>query len=310
MQSYPKLPDLKKLLVVVTGPTAIGKTSIAIHLANTFNAEILSADSRQFYKELKIGVAAPSDDELKQAKHHFVGHISITDYYNVSRFENEVIDFLNDYFEKKPIAIMVGGSGLYIDAVCRGIDELPDPDDKLRNSLKQKIDNEGIESALQQLKELDPEYFAVVDKKNPNRVLRALEVCLMTGQTFTSLRNNQSKKRDFDILKIGLNRPRKELFEIIHHRVDKMIETGLIEEAEGLKEFKNLNSLNTVGYKEIFNYLDGEWTLDLAIEKIKTNTRRYAKRQLTWFKRDKEVCWYHPEDRKRIIELIENNIPG
>lgn len=310
MQSYPKLPDLKKLLVVVTGPTAIGKTSIAIHLANTFNAEILSADSRQFYKELKIGVAAPSDDELKQAKHHFVGHISITDYYNVSRFENEVIDFLNDYFEKKPIAIMVGGSGLYIDAVCRGIDELPDPDDKLRNSLKQKIDNEGIESALQQLKELDPEYFAVVDKKNPNRVLRALEVCLMTGQTFTSLRNNQSKKRDFDILKIGLNRPRKELFEIIHHRVDKMIETGLIEEAEGLKEFKNLNSLNTVGYKEIFNYLDSEWTLDLAIEKIKTNTRRYAKRQLTWFKRDKEVCWYHPEDRKRIIELIENNIPG
>ena len=310
MQSYPKLPDLKKLLVVVTGPTAIGKTSIAIHLANTFNAEILSADSRQFYRELKIGVAAPSDDELKRAKHHFVGHISITDYYNVSRFENDVIDFLNTYFVNNPIAIMVGGSGLYIDAVCIGIDELPDPDDKLRKSLKQKIDKEGLESSLHQLKELDPEYFEIVDRKNPNRILRALEVCLMTGQTYTSLRNNPSKKRDFDILKIGLNRPRKELFDIIHHRVDKMIETGLLEEVEGLKEFKHFNSLNTVGYKEIFKYLDDEWTLDLAIEKIKTNTRRYAKRQLTWFKRDEEICWFHPDDRKEIIKLIENNIPG
>lgn len=297
---------MKKLLIVVAGPTAIGKTAVAIQLANTFNAEIISADSRQFYKELKIGVAAPSHEELMLAKHHFVGHISISDYYNVSRFENEVIDFLNEYFTKKSIAIMVGGSGLYIDAVCKGIDELPDPNEKLRNSLKQKMENEGIEPALQQLKELDPEYFKIVDKKNPNRILRALEVCLMTGKTYTSLRNNQSKKRDFDILKIGLNRPRNELFEIIHRRVDKMIEAGLLTEVEGLKKFKNLNSLNTVGYKEIFNYLDGEWTLDLAIEKIKTNTRRYAKRQLTWFKRDDGIIWFHPEEMEKIVGFIHS----
>ena len=283
----------------------MGKTAVAIQLANTFNAEIISADSRQFYKELTIGVAAPTDEELKLAKHHFIGHISISDYYNVSRFENDVIDFLSAYFEKNPVAILVGGSGLYVDAVCQGIDELPDPDEKLRNRLKQKIENEGIEPALRQLKELDPEYFNIVDRKNPNRILRALEVCLMTGQTFTSLRNNQSKQRDFDILKIGLDRPRKELFDIIHQRVDRMIEAGLINEVEGLIEFKELNSLNTVGYKEIFKYLDGDWTLALAIEKIKTNTRRYAKRQLTWFKRDEGINWFHPTDQKGIIERIK-----
>ncbi|MEZ5082066.1 MAG: tRNA (adenosine(37)-N6)-dimethylallyltransferase MiaA [Bacteroidales bacterium] len=297
---------MKNLLIVVTGPTAIGKTTVAIQLAKTFDAEIISADSRQFYKELRIGVAAPTEEELCQARHHFIGHISISDHYNVSKFENEVIEFLNTYYKKKQVAVMVGGSGLYIDAVCKGIDELPDPDNELRKTLKRKMNNEGIEASLLRLKELDPDYFNIVDRKNPNRILRALEVCLTTGKTYTSLRNNQSKKRGFEILKIGLNRPRNELFQIIHNRVDQMIETGLIKEVEGLKECKNFNSLNTVGYKEIFNYLDNEWSLDLAIEKIKTNTRRYAKRQLTWFKRDDTVEWFHPEDIESIVEHLRN----
>lgn len=299
---------MKNKLLVILGPTAIGKTKLAINIAKTFDAEIISADSRQFYKELKIGVAAPTDEELKVVKHHFVSHLSIIEYYNVSKFENEVLGFLNGYFQNKRYAVMASGSGLYIDAVCKGIDEMPDPDDKLRKQLKKTLKNNGLEPLLKQLKQLDLEYYDVVDLNNPNRIMRALEVCLKTGKTYTSLRNNKPKKRDFEIIKIGLNRPREELFEIIENRVDKMIEQGLLDEVKGLWKYKNLNALNTVGYKEIFDYFDGNCTLDQAIEKIKTNTRRYAKRQLTWFKKDKSIHWFHPDEKEKIVEFVKNSL--
>ncbi|MBC8490282.1 MAG: tRNA (adenosine(37)-N6)-dimethylallyltransferase MiaA [Bacteroidetes bacterium] len=299
---------MKNKLLVILGPTAIGKTKLAIDIAKTFDAEIISADSRQFYKELKIGVAAPTDEELKVVKHHFVGNLSINEYYNVSKFENEVLEFLNGYFQNKRYAVMASGSGLYIDAVCKGIDELPDPDDNLRRQLKKTLKNNGLESLLKQLEQLDPEYYKIVDLNNPNRIMRALEVCLKTGKTYTSLRNNKPKKRDFEIIKIGLNRPREELFEIIENRVDKMIEQGLPDEVKGLWKYKNLNALNTVGYKEIFDYFDGNCTHDQAIEKIKTNTRRYAKRQLTWFKKDKSIHWFHPDEKEKIVEFVKNSL--
>ncbi len=277
---------------------------MAIKLAQALNAEIISADSRQFYKELKIGVAAPSDEELQAVPHHFIGHLSIHDYYNVSAYEQDVLKFLDSYFKKNNIAVMVGGSGLYIDAVCNGIDEFPDADEELRNSLKKQHQNEGIESLKTQLKELDPVYYEVVDLNNPKRIIRALEVCLATGKPFSEQRKNKAIERGFNIIKIGLTRPRNELNEIIHKRVDIMLEMGLLDEVKGLYDSRELNALNTVGYKEIFNYLDGEWSLELAIEKIKTHTRRYAKRQMTWFRRDKEIEWFLPDSEREILNFI------
>jgi len=293
-------------LVVISGPTAVGKTSLAISLAKKLQAEIISADSRQFYKELNIGVAVPTQEQLFEVKHHFIQHLSVEDYYNVSRFENDVLKWLTAYFEKNEFAIIVGGSGLYLDAVCKGIDTLPDPDMSLRNQLKKTIQSEGLESMRNQLKQLDPEYYNKVDLNNPNRILRALEVCIKTGKSYSSFRKNESKPRNFKIIKIGLDRPREELFSIIEKRVDLMIEEGLVDEVNSLKKFRHMNALNTVGYKEIFNYLDGERSLDKAIEKIKTNTRRYAKRQLTWFKRDEEIEWYEPDDEEGVLKYIQS----
>ncbi len=295
---------MKNTLIVILGPTAIGKTGFAIEIAQYVQAEIISCDSRQFYKELKIGVAAPTTEEMNAVKHHFVGQLSILDYYNVSKFENEVIAFLGDYFKAHQYAVMTGGSGLYIDAVCKGIDELPDAGERLRNELKDRLEKEGLPSLIGQLKELDPEYHKIVDLNNPNRITRALEVCLATGKPYSQLRNNNPVKRDFEIIKIGLNRPREELFENIGLRVDKMVEEGLLDEVKGLNEFRHLNALNTVGYKETFQYLEGNYTLTQAIEKIKTNTRRYAKRQLTWFKRDKDIHWFHPDDLGEVVNLL------
>ena len=291
-------------LIALIGPTAIGKTRMAIELARYFNTDIISADSRQFYQTLKIGTAAPTPEELSAAKHHFVGHISIEDYYNVSRFEKDVLALLPDLFAKKPVSILTGGSGLYIDAVCKGIDDLPDPDDKLRNEIKNWHTEKGLVFLQEKLKELDPEYFEIVDKANPNRLKRALEVCIATGQTYTSLRRNQSKVRDFNIIKIGLNRPRNELFENISKRTDQMINDGLLDEVKSLAKYRQHNALNTVGYKEMFDYLDGKITFERAIENIKTNTRRYAKRQLTWFKRDTEIKWFLPEELEQMISFI------
>lgn len=297
---------INNILVVICGPTASGKTGVSVEIAKALNSEIISADSRQFFRELKIGVASPTQSELDAVKHHFVGNLSVNEYYNVSKFETDVLDFLSNYYLTHKYALLVGGSGLYINAVCKGIDELPDPDMNLREQLKKTIETEGIENLKQKLYELDPIYYNVVDLNNPNRILRALEVCISTGVPYSLLRQSQTKVRDFKIIKIGLNWPRSELFERIEKRVDKMIQDGLVDEVKSLFSHRHLNSLNTVGYKEIFQYQDGEYSFEKAIEKIKTNTRRYAKRQLTWFRKDHSIHWFHPEEMEKMLDLIRS----
>jgi tRNA dimethylallyltransferase len=296
-----------KTLIIITGPTAVGKTTLSIELAKLFQTEIISADSRQFYKEMKIGTAPPSFQELREVKHHFIGHLSIHNYYNVSKYEEDAIPLINKLFLNHDKLIMVGGSGLYINAVILGIDDLPDPEESTRNYLKSIYTSEGIASLRQMLKELDAEYYEQVDLGNHTRLLRALEVCLTTGKKFSSLRKNSKKTRDFNYIFIGLDRERPELFEIINQRVDRMIFRGLVKEAKELYKFKDLNALNTVGYKEIFDSLDGKISLTQATENIKTNTRRYAKRQLTWFKKIPEIEWFHPDEKKKIQKHINQN---
>ncbi len=294
----------KKTLVVVLGPTASGKTDVAIRLAKYFDTEIISADSRQFYREIPIGTAAPAPRQLAVVPHHFVGNLSLSDNYNVSRFEKEVLALLKEKFRSHDFMIMTGGSGLYIDAVCQGIDSLPDPDPQLRKTLQEKWQQQGIEVLQQQLQQLDAEYYGQVDLQNHKRLMRAIEVCLQTGQKYSELRLNKPQKRDFNILKIGLNLPREQLYARINQRADLMMENGWLEEVKSVSSFRHENALNTVGYKELFAYLDGKLTLEEAIEKIKTNTRRYAKRQFTWFKKDKEIRWFSPEEEE-ILQFIE-----
>lgn len=293
-----------KFLVVIAGPTAVGKTDIAIELAKTWDSEIISADSRQFYREMCIGTAKPGLLQLEAVKHHFVGQLSIHEYFNVSKFETEVLQLLNQLFVSHDLVFLVGGSGLYLDAVCRGIDDFPDPDPELRAYLKGIYVDEGIAKLQESLKLIDPEYYTTVDLQNPNRLLRALEVCYTTGKTFSEQRLNSSKKRDFQIVKIGLNLPRPELFNRVGLRVDQMIEMGLVDEVKNLLPFRHLNALNTVGYKEIFDFLDSKITLGQAIENIKTNTRRYAKRQLTWFNRTDEYAWFEPSRLNEITNYL------
>ncbi len=302
------MPENKKqkTLIVVSGPTASGKTQVAIRLAQHFETSIISADSRQFYQRLKIGTAAPRPDELAAATHYLVGNLSIEDYYNASHFERDALQILDKIFIKNETAILAGGSGMYIDAVCKGIDDMPDADMELRESIHSQFQEKGIEFLQEQVKTLDPEYYEMVDKANPNRLKRAIEVCRQTGRTFTSFRQGRKVERNFAIVKIGLNMPRPELFERIAQRTDAMIVQGLVEEVKSLQGFRHLNAMNTVGYKEIFEYLDGNITLDRAIENIKTNTRRYAKRQLTWLKRDEEIKWFLPSQIEEIIRYIES----
>jgi tRNA dimethylallyltransferase len=286
------------------GPTAVGKTDVAISLAKEWHTEIISADSRQFYSEMSIGTAKPDSQQLNEVKHHFVGQLSIHDYYNVSKFETESLLLLQKLFEKHDIVFMVGGSGLYIDAVCKGIDDFPDPEPELRAYLKGIYMDDGIGKLQEMLLHFDPEYYATVDINNPNRLLRALEVCHTTGKKFSEQRLNSSKSRDFRIIKIGLTLSRPELFSRIESRVDQMIENGLVNEVENLLPFRHLNALKTVGYKEIFEYLNSEITLQQAIVNIKTNTRRYAKRQLTWFNRTDEYKWFEPSQVKEITNYL------
>ncbi len=295
----------KKWLVVITGPTASGKSDIAVKIADYFKTEIISADSRQFYKEIPIGTAAPEPHLLKKVKHHFVGHLSIFDAYNVSKYENEVLNLLQKLFNTHNIVIMAGGSGLYIDAVCEGIDELPDPDFELRRQLDDEFNKKGLEYLQSKLKVLDPEYYKQVDLKNPKRLMRAVEVCLQTGKKYSQLRKNNPVKRDFNILKIGLELPRSELFDRINRRTDLMLKKGWIEEARNVFPYRHLNALNTVGYKELFAYLEGKTDLEFAIEKIKTNTRRYAKRQITWFKKKSGTTMFSPYDIDKIIDFVK-----
>ncbi|NVO18368.1 MAG: tRNA (adenosine(37)-N6)-dimethylallyltransferase MiaA [Bacteroidetes bacterium] len=303
------MPDLNLnpfTLIIIAGPTAVGKTRFAIELAEHLRTEIISADSRQFFKELNIGTAKPSEEELQAVPHHFIGQLSIHDYYNVSRYEQDVMEILSSLVRKHQYVIMTGGSGLYIDAVCRGVDDFPDPDPELRSYLKGLLADEGIEKLQEILKLKDPDYYITVDLANPNRLIRALEVTMATGVPFSSQRMNQPRQRNFNIIKIGLELPRQELVGRIHFRVDQMIENGLIDEARELYIYKHLNALNTVGYKELFEYFDGYVTLEQAIENIKTHTRRYAKRQLTWFRKDKEYKWFGPGDVQEVLELIKS----
>ncbi|MCX6230214.1 MAG: tRNA (adenosine(37)-N6)-dimethylallyltransferase MiaA [Bacteroidetes bacterium] len=298
-------PKKTKTLIVITGPTAVGKTAMAIRIAQHFATEIISADSRQFYKELNIGVAKPSNEELAAATHHFIGNISITEAYNVSKFETEALLCLENIFQTKDAAVLVGGSGLYIDAVCKGIDELPDPDEELREDIKQLFAKEGIEALRSRLKVLDPDYYHQVDLANPKRIMRALEVCLCTGKPFSSLRLNQQEPRLFNIIKIGLNRKREDLYEMINKRVDIMLETGLLDEARAMLPYQHLNALNTVGYKELFAYFNNEYSLNQAIDKIKVNSRRYAKRQLTWFTRYNDIEWFEADKPDEILDYLD-----
>jgi len=293
-----------KTLFVIVGPTAVGKTEFGISLAKKHDTEIISADSRQFFKELKIGAAPPSAQELSEIKHHFIGHLSVEDYYNAARYETDALKCIENIFTKHDEAILVGGSGLYIDAVCNGIDELPDLDESLREKLNLQLKNEGIENLRLQLKLLDPEFYKIADISNSKRLIRALEVCLLTGRKYSEMRKNQKKIRNFSIIKIGLFREREQLNSIINDRVDKMINVGLVEEAKQLFQFRHLNALNTVGYKELFAFFDSEVSLEKAIENIKTNTRRFAKRQMTWFKKDEKTKWIQVDSEKTLSDLI------
>lgn len=282
---------MEKKLITVVGPTAIGKTKLAIDLAKYFNTEIISADSRQFYKEMSIGTAVPSNEELNAVPHHFIQHNSIQENYNVGDFEKGALNVLDNLFEKYDIAIMVGGSGLYVDAVIYGLDTFPGVDSEIRTKLNTIHKQEGIEVLQNQLKDLDPHYYAKVDIKNPHRIIRALEICLGTGKTYSSFINKKKPPRPFNSIAIGLSTERSILYDKINKRVDTMIESGLIEEARSLYKHKHLNALQTVGYTELFNSFDGIWDLDFAISEIKKNTRRFAKRQLTWFGKNKDIIW-------------------
>jgi tRNA dimethylallyltransferase len=297
-------------LVASIGPTAVGKTETGVQLAEHFQTEIISADSRQMFRELKVGTALPSEDQLARVKHHFIGNLSLNDYYNVSMFEQDVLTLLSGLFPHKPVVFMVGGSTLYINAVFHGIDDLPTVDQELRKELQDNYREQGIEFLRMKLKMLDPEYYQRVDLKNPNRLLKAIEISLMTGKPYSSLLTSPKRERSFRIIKIGLNKNREQLFSQINQRVDDMFEQGLLEEAKSLFPFRQLNALNTVGYKELFAHFDGTISISESRELIKRNTRNYAKRQLTWFKRDKDIVWFEPDQKEEIIEKIKKETHG
>ena len=296
-------------LISIIGPTAIGKTALSIKLAQYFNTEIISADSRQFFKEMQIGTAAPSNKELAAAKHHFIHHKSIHDNYNVGTFEKNAIARLNTLYKKHNIVVMVGGSGFYVDAVTKGLDDFPEVDSNIRNTLNEQLKTEGLTTLQNQLKQLDKKAFETIAIDNPHRVIRALEICIGTGKPYSSFLNQKKKKRDFKTITIGLTATRDVIYNRINQRVDMMIENGLLEEVKSLTPYQNLNALNTVGYKELFNHLNDNWTLDFAISEIKKNTRRFAKRQLTWFKKNDTTTWFDYEtEASKIIGFLKNQM--
>ena len=300
---------MNKYLISVIGTTAIGKTSLSIKLAKYFNTEIISADSRQFYKEMQIGTAAPTVNELNQAKHHFIHHKSIKDNYSVGSFEKDAITCLNELFKTHNIVIMVGGSGLYVDAITKGLDYFPDVDPDIRKRLNQELESNGIKNLQEQLKELDIKAYNSIAIDNPHRVIRALEICIGTGKPYSSFLNKEKEPRDFKTISIGLTADRNIIYERINKRVDIMMEQGLLDEVKNLEDYKHLNALNTVGYKELFKYLNDEWSLEFAVSEIKKNTRRFAKRQMTWFKKNKDTLWFdYQTDIEYIISQIHSKI--
>ena len=295
-------------LIVLIGPTGVGKTELSLTIAEKYHTPILSSDSRQLYADLRIGTAAPTPDQLARVPHFFVGTLKLTDYYSAAQYEAEVLKKLDELFTTHPVVLMTGGSMMYVDAVCKGIDDIPTVDKETRELMMYRYETEGLERLCAELKLLDPEYYQQVDLKNPKRVIHALEICYMTGRTYTSFRTRTTKKRPFHILKIGLKRDREELYERINRRVDLMMEEGLLEEARQVYPYRHLNSLNTVGYKELFSYFDGTWDLPFAIEKIKQNSRIYARKQMTWFKRDTDITWFHPAQTDEILHFIEKQL--
>lgn len=295
-------------LVVLIGPTAVGKTDTSFAIAERFGCPIISADSRQMYRGMEIGTAMPSREELARHKHYFVGQLSPGDYYSAARYEEDVLALLEKEFPEHPTMLMAGGSMMYIDSVCNGIDDIPTVDGETRAMILARYEQEGLDRLAAELRVLDPEYYNEADIKNPKRVMHALEICYMTGKTYSSFRRREKKQRPFNIIKVGLQRDREELYDRINRRVDIMIENGLVDEVKKFMDLKHHNSLNTVGYKEIFKYLDGEWTLDFAIEKIKQNTRIYSRKQVTWYRKDEEITWFHPDNVDGILQHVSESI--
>ena len=300
---------MKNTLITIVGPTAIGKTALSIKLANHFKSDIISCDSRQFFKEMTIGTAVPSADELSAAKHHFIQNRSIFDAYNVGEFERDALAKLEDLFLKNPIQIMVGGSGLYVDAVLKGLDYFPEVDPKIREDLTKELEEKGIESLQEKLQKLDIETYNTIALENPHRIMRALEICIGSGKTYSEFKNKPKEPRNFNVIKVGLTADREIIYDRINQRVDLMIENGLVEEAQNLHQHKELNALQTVGYRELFSFFEEDFTKEFAIAEIKKNTRRFAKRQITWFKRDEKTLWFdYKSDIEKIINEVENSI--
>jgi len=305
---HPHLSNRMNTLIVVLGPTGVGKSDVSIQLAKHFHSEIISADSRQFFKELQIGTAVPPQSDLQSVTHHFIQNKSIHDYYNVSSFEVEALELIEQLFHSINPVILTGGSMLYLDTLCNGIDDIPTVDLATRKDVVDWFHENGLEALRRRLEELDPEYYSVVDQNNPKRMLHAVEIHQMTGRTFSSFRTNTRKERPFQIIKIGINIERSALYDRINRRVLKMIDEGLVEEARSVYPFRTLNSLNTVGYKELFDYFDGKFSLEEAIDLIQRNTRKYARKQLTWFRRDNQIEWFQPEQISEIIRYIEDKM--
>lgn len=297
-------------LIVLLGPTGVGKTELSLEIAEHCACPILNCDSRQLFRGLSIGTAAPTPEQLERVKHHFVATLDIHDYYSAARYEEECIRLLSTLFSNHSRLVLSGGAMLYIDAVCQGIDDIPTIDPATREQVKRDLAEHGLEALFQELQHRDPQYAETVDRNNTRRVVHAVELCRMTGQTYTSFRTNEKKKRPFHILKIGLNRPREELFQRINSRVDQMVADGLLEEARAMLPHREANALNTVGYKEMFKVLDGEWPMDMAVERMKKNTRVYAKKQLTWFAKDPAIHWFHPDEKENIFALIDKDGRG
>lgn len=311
-------------LIVITGPTGVGKTEICLQIAEHYGIDIINADSRQIFAEIPIGTAAPTAEQMQRVRHYFVGTHHIGDYYSASNYEQDVLKLIGEVEGQRskdegqgehpspnthhPIALLSGGSMMYIDAVCNGIDDIPTIREDIRNEMKRRLEEEGLDALLEELSRLDPEHYAIVDRKNPRRILHALEICHQTGRTYTSFRTGEKRKRPFNIIKIGLNRDRDELYERINQRVLDMMEQGLEQEARAMLPHRELNALNTVGYKEMFQYFDGAIPLEEAIRQIQSNSRRYARKQLTWYKRDAEIMWFNPENVNEITNYIDSRL--